>query len=273
MTPLSVFVTTFNNARTLDACLTSVAFADEIVVLDSFSSDDTVAMAENHGARVFQHRFMGYGPQKQMALEKTTHEWVLLLDADEMLSPQLQEELRDLLARGPRADGYLIPRLEQQYWRMCGPQVRLNNYLRFFKRSKGHVTDMPIHAAPRVQGQLEILKSPFFHFGETDIDTKVAKINHYSTGLVADKVARGQKPNPFVFVIYPPFYFLRSYVFKRGFTNGWIGFINSVIVSFYVFLKYAKLYEHHQFEKYGSSLMPKGAPPMPREYQNRTDDA
>ncbi len=273
MTPLSVFVTTFNNARTLDACLGSVAFADEIVVLDSFSTDETVAIAENHGARVFRHEFMGYGPQKQMALEATKFEWVLLLDADEMLSPQLCEEIKALLACGPRADGYLLPRLEQQYWRMCGPGVRLNNYLRFFRRSKGRVTDMPIHAAPRVEGRLEVLKSPFFHFGETDIETKVAKINHYSSGLVEDKVARGKRPNPFILVFYPPLYFVRSYVFKRGFTNGWIGFINSVVVSFYVFLKYAKLYEHYQFQKHGSSLMPEGAPPMPREYRSQAPDS
>ena len=88
-----------------------------------------------------------------------------------------------------------------------------------------------------------------------------------TTGLVTDKVRKGTRPNPLVLVVYPPLYFVRSYFFKRGFMNGWIGFMNSVIVSFYVFMKYAKLYEYHQFERYGRSLMPEGAPPLPSEYE------
>lgn len=269
-TQLSVFVTTFNNGRTLDACLASVGFADEIVVLDSFSTDETLEIARRHGAVVHQHEFLGYGPQKQMALEHTSHRWVLLLDADEALSPELAGEIRALLEMGPDADGYTIPRLEQQYWRMCGSGVRLNRYLRLFDSAKGRVSDMPVHAAPEVDGRIAPLAAPFYHFGETDIHTKVDKLNHYSTGLVADKVAHGRRPSPLILIFYPPLYFLRSYVLKRGFTNGWIGFINSVIVSFYVFMKYAKLYEHHQFERYGRSLMPEGAPPLPREYRPST---
>jgi len=270
MTKLSVFVTTFNNGRTLGACLASVSWADEIVVLDSFSTDETLAVAERYGARIFQHEFMGYGPQKQMALEKTRYDWVLLLDADEALSPELETEVRALLRRGPQADGYEIQRLEQQYWRMCRRTVRLNRYLRLFNRHRGRVTDMPVHAAPTVDGRVARLGAPFYHFGETDIHTKVDKLNHYSTGLVSDKVSRGRRPNPFILVFYPPLYFVRSYFFKRGFTNGWIGFINSVIVSFYVFLKYAKLYEHYQFEKHGRSQMPPNAPPYPHEYKAST---
>ena len=270
MTRLSAFVTTFNNGRTLDACLASVAWADEIVVLDSFSTDETLDVAARHGATIHQHEFLGYGPQKQLALEKTRHEWVLLLDADEALSPELEREIRALLERGPDHDGYEIPRLEQQYWRMCRRTVRLNRYLRLFNRHRGRLGDMPVHAAPIVEGRIGRLEAPFYHFGETDIHTKVDKLNHYSTGLVADKVSRGRKPNPLILLVYPPFYFLRSYFFKRGFTNGWVGFMNSVIVSFYVFLKYAKLYEHYQFERYGRSQMPDNAPPLPREYKPTT---
>jgi len=269
MTPLSAFVTTFNNARTLGACLDSVAWADEIVVLDSFSTDDTVAIAKTRGAQVFQHEFLGYGPQKQMALEHTTNDWVLLLDADEALSPDLQREIRSLLARGPDADGYAMPRLEQQYWRMCDRRVRLNHYLRLFDKRRGRVSDLPIHAAPEVDGRVEKLRACFYHFGETDMHTKVDKLNHYSTGLVADRVAKGRRPHPIALLILPPLFFLRSYLFKRGFINGWVGFVNSVMIAFYVFLKYAKVYEHHQFEKYGSSQMPEGAPPMPREVERR----
>lgn len=267
MSKLSVFVTTYNNGRTLAVCLESVKWADEIVVLDSYSSDETLAIAERYSARIFQHEFMGYGRQKQMALEKTTHDWVLLLDADEALSAALQTVIRELLAHGPEADGYEMPRQEQSFWRMCSTRVRMNHFLRLFNKRKGRMSDMPVHAAPKVQGKIARLKAPFYHYGETDIHTKVDKINAYSTGLVADKLARGKRGNPLIMIFYPPLFFIRSYIFKRQFLDGWAGFINSVIGAFYVFLKYAKLYEHHQFEKYDSRLMPEGAPPLPRDYR------
>ncbi|HXH04229.1 MAG TPA: glycosyltransferase family 2 protein [Candidatus Competibacteraceae bacterium] len=265
MTRLSVFITTYNNGRTLRACLESVKWADEIVVLDSFSSDDTLAIAARYGARITQQPFQGYGRQKQQALELTRHPWVLLLDADEALSPQLQCEIRQLLAQGPAADGYEMPRQEQLFWRMYHPRVRMNHYLRLFRRDRGSIDDMPIHAAPRVAGRIERLQAPLYHYGETDIHTKVEKINGYSTGLVADKLARGRSANPLIMVLYPPLFFLRSYLFKRQFLNGWAGFINAATGAFYVFLKYAKLYEYHQFQKHGRRLMPEDAPPFPEE--------
>ncbi len=181
---LSVFITTYNNGRTLTACLDSIQWADEIVVLDSFSTDDTLAIAQRYGAKIAQHKFMGYGAQKRMALAMTTHNWVLLLDADEALSPGLQAEIRQLLQDGPGMDGYEIPRQEQMFWRMYNPATRMNYYLRLFDKRRGGIDDVPIHAAPKVQGRIARLKAPFYHYGETDIHTKVEKINAYSTGLV-----------------------------------------------------------------------------------------
>ena len=264
-TPLSVFITTYNNGRTLSACLDSVRWADEIVVLDSFSTDDTLAMAQHYGARISQHEFMGYGRQKQLALDKTTHDWVLLLDADEALSPDLQTEIRRLLEQEPSASGYEMPRQEQLFWRMYHPATRMNYFLRLFNKHRGHIDDMPVHAAPKVQGQIARLKAPFYHYGETGIHTKVDKINAYSTGLVADKVKKKRRGIALIMVFYPPLFFIRSYFFKRNFLNGWAGFINSTVAAFYVFLKYAKLYEYQQFADYGAKLLPEGAPPLPKQ--------
>lgn len=267
MEPLSVFITTFNNATTLPACLESVKWADEIVILDSFSTDSTPEIATRYGCQFFQHKFLGYGPQKQRALEHTRHRWVLLLDADEMLTPELAEEIRQLLATGPQADGYTLPRLEQMFWRMSSRQSRLNGFLRLFDKTRGRISEMPIHAAPQVDGQILPLKQPFYHFGETSIHVKVDKINVYSSGLVTDKQQKGQRANPWIMIVYPPLVFLRSYFLKRSCLNGWPGFMNSVVMSFYAFLKYAKLYEAAQFNRYGDSLMPPGAPPMPGQPQ------
>jgi glycosyltransferase involved in cell wall biosynthesis len=246
MERLSAFITTYNNSATLDKCLASVAWADEIVVLDSFSSDETLTIARRYGCKIHQQEFLGYGKQKQTALERTSNDWVLLLDADEMLSPELQKEIQVLLNSKPRAAGYALPRREQVFWRMNHPGVRLNYQLRLFDKRRGSVSEMPIHAAPKVEGKVERLTQPFLHFGERDIHEKVDKINAYSTGLIADKLARGRRANPFILLIYPPWVFFRSYLLKRAFLDGWAGFIASVVMSFYAFLRYAKLYEYQR---------------------------
>lgn len=270
-TMLSAFITTYNNAETLEACLRSIAWADEIVILDSISRDGTVDIAERFGCRVHQHPFQGFGAQKQMALELTTHDWVLLLDADEMLSPELAEEIRALLASGPRAAGYEMARREQLFWRMTGRGVRWNYYLRLFDKRRGRLSTDPIHAAPVVDGPVMRLRHPFHHFGERDIHAKVEKINGYSTGLVEDKRRSGRRAHPLIMLFYPPWYFFRAYVLKRAFLDGWAGFIASVVMSFYAFLKYAKRYELEQFERHGDTLLPDGAPRLERSRSVETN--
>ena len=265
MEPLSVFVTTFNNDQTLGACLESVKWADELLVLDSFSTDCTEQIAQQYGARFEQHTFLGYGPQKQLAMEMTDNRWVLLLDADEVLSQELQDEVKELLECEPEFEGYEIARQEQMFWKMASTASRLNGFLRLFDKTKARISSMPVHAAPKVEGKVGRLKNVFYHFGEADIHTKVEKVNAYSSGLVVDKVAKGKVGNPWVMVIYPPFFFVRLYFFKRNFLNGWAGFIASVTGAFYVFLKYAKLYEHRQRAKYGNRLLPPSAP----DYEQR----
>ncbi|MGI9333615.1 MAG: glycosyltransferase family 2 protein [Gammaproteobacteria bacterium] len=260
MPKLSVFVTTFNNADTLDACLGGAGFADEIVVLDSFSTDDTLDIARNHDAQIHQHRFLGYGPQKQMALEHTRYDWVLLLDADEVISPELGEEIRELMRSDPPAAGYELARREQIFWKMSSPGVRWNYYLRLFDKRHGSVSDMPIHAAPKVSGRVERLEHCFWHFGERSVHIKVDKVNQYSSGLVQDKVAKNKRANPLTLIIYPPFVFVRSFIFKRAFLDGWAGFIASVVMAFYAFLRYAKLYEHEMIRRHGANLLPGGGP-------------
>ena len=261
MKKLSAFVTTFNNSKTLAACLDAIKWADEIVLLDSFSTDNTLQIAEQYGCRIYQHEFEGYGPQKQRAMNYTRNDWVLLMDADEVLSPDLQSEIQALMQAGPEKEGYVMPRQEQLFWRMCSTSVRMNYYLRLFNKRKSYISDMPIHAAPKVDGSIGRLKAVFYHYGEINIHTKVDKMNHYSTGLVEDKIARGRKSQPWIMLLfYPPLAFLRSYIFKRNFLNGWAGFISSVTMAFYAFLKYAKLYEHEQFKKHGGSLLPDSAP-------------
>lgn len=241
--PLSAVVTTLNNAETLERCLASVAFADDLVVLDSGSSDATVEIAQKYKARIFTEPFANYSRQKQSAIDKAKHDWVLLLDADEALTDAARPLIEAALER-PRESGFRLPRREQMFWTFQHAASWINAHLRLFDRRCGGMNDVPVHAAPEVAGAVRTLHGAILlHYGEPDIRTKVDKINAYSSGLVADKLRRRQRFLGLRMLVYPPLFFVRQYFFKRYFLNGWAGFISAATGAFYVFLKYAKVYE------------------------------
>jgi glycosyltransferase involved in cell wall biosynthesis len=240
---LSVVVTTFNNAATLARCLASVAFADDLVVLDSGSTDATVEIAAKYKARIFTEPFKDYSAQKQSALDKAAHAWVLLLDADEAVTDSAAPLIERALA-APTVAGFRLPRREQMFWTFQHRWSWTNAHLRLFDRRRGRMNAVPVHAAPEVDGPARTLRGAvLLHYGEPDIRTKVDKINAYSSGLVADKLRRGQRFLGLRMLLYPPAFFLRQYFAKRYFLNGWAGFISAATGAFYVFLKYAKVYE------------------------------
>ncbi|WP_257388675.1 glycosyltransferase family 2 protein [Tahibacter caeni] len=241
--PLSLVVTTFDNAATLARCLASATWADEIVVLDSGSTDATVEIAAAHGARLFHEPFKGYAAQKQSAIDKAAHRWVLLLDADEALTDGARAAIEAAL-QAPAVAGFRLPRREQVFWTFNHAGVRLNTHLRLFDRTRVRMNTVPVHAAPETREPVATLPgAEFVHYGEPDIATKVAKINAYSTGLVEHKRGRSRRFLGARLVLYPGFFFLRQYLGKRWFLDGWAGFINAVSAGYYVFLKYAKVYE------------------------------
>ena len=240
--PLSGVVTTFDNAATLEACLASLAFCDEIVVLDSGSRDDTRAIAERFGARISVQAFQGYGPQKQAAVDLAAHDWVLLLDADEHLTDAGRATIERELA-SPRAQGYRLPRQEWLFWRWPHPATRANWQLRLFRRSRGRMNAVPVHAAPEVDGSVRDLDAPFRHYGEPRLAARVDKINRYSSGLVEHKRAKRPALLGLRLLLYPPVAFAKLYVGKRYFLNGWAGYFAARTQAFYAFLKYAKVLE------------------------------
>ncbi len=241
--PLSVVVTTLNNAATLERCLASAAWAEDLVVLDSGSTDATLDIAVRFRARLFSESFRDYSAQKQSAIDKAAHDWVLLLDADEALTGAARRAIETALQQSGVA-GFRLPRREQMFWTFQHTSSWTNAHLRLFDRRRGHMNAVPVHAAPEVDGPVRTLHDAvFLHYGEPDIRTKVDKINAYSTGLVADKLRRGQRFLGVRMLFYPPVFFVRQYVFKRYFLNGWAGFISAATGAFYVFLKYAKVYE------------------------------
>ena len=240
--PLSAVVTTFDNAATLGRCLASLAFCDETVVLDSGSHDASCDIAQAHGARIAVEPFKGYGPQKQSAIDKATHDWVLLLDADEYLTDGGREAIERELA-DPRANGFRLPRQEWLFWRWPHRGTRGNRQLRLFRRSQGGMNQVPVHAAPEVRGRVIDLDAPFRHYGEPDLAVRVEKINRYSSGLVEHTRGKRRRFIALRLLFYPALAFLKLYLGKRYFLNGWAGFFAARTQAFYAFLKYAKLLE------------------------------
>ena len=243
MTPrLSGVVTTLNNAATLEACLASLAFCDEIVLLDSGSTDATLEIARRHGARVASQPFAGYGPQKQAAIDIASGEWIVLLDADEHVSDAGRIAIERELA-APRADGYRLPRQEWLFWRWPHAGTRANWQLRLFRKARGRMNMVPVHAAPEVEGRVLDLDAPFRHYGEPRLADRVDKVNRYSSGLVEHKRGKRVRFIALRLLFYPGVAFLKLYLGKRYFLNGWAGFFAAKTQSFYAFLKYAKLLE------------------------------
>ena len=249
--PVSAVVTTYNNAATLDACLASLAFADEVLVLDSGSTDETVAIARRHGARVQVEAFKGYGPQKQHAIDLARHDWILLLDADEALAPDAAVKIAAALTQ-PAVTGFELPRRERMFWQWQHRLSKHNHHLRLFDR-RVHRMDVrdPIHAAPdRRVGRVARLDALFLHDGEPDIASKVQRIDRYSSGMAPSlAVRRSPLRLKLRLVCYPPVVLLKQLVLKRQILNGWAGWIASVSQAYYAFVKDAKALEFQRHRR------------------------
>lgn len=244
MQKLSVCLTTFNSEATIRPCIESVLWADEIIVLDSCSTDSTREILAEYPIKVVEQPWLGYAAQKQLSLDMAQHDWVFLLDSDEVLSTELQQSVRDTLAGEPTAAGYEFPRREQLFWRMSHSESRHNYFMRLFNRKRGQMNDVPIHSAFDVDGPVARIEAPLFHFSEASISVKVRKLNDWTDEISLSRFQKGKCRSPWALLLYPPFVFLRSFFLKRQFRNGWSGFIGSVCMAFYAFMKDAKGYEH-----------------------------
>jgi glycosyltransferase involved in cell wall biosynthesis len=247
MNTLSAVVTTFNNADTLPKCLESLQFCDEIIVLDSNSTDATRDIAARYSAKVFIEPFRDYGPQKQSALEKASSDWILLLDADEFLDAAAPDIVRKAIV-SRTVDGFRLPRHEWLFWQWPVSFTRPNWQLRLFRKARAVMNDVPVHAAPEVQGKLQNLVLGFYHFGEENLARRVEKVNDYSTGLLRKKKSENFMTLRVLF--YPSFVFFRFYIGKRYFLNGWAGYLAARTQSFYAFLKYAKRLERRKKQEH-----------------------
>jgi glycosyltransferase involved in cell wall biosynthesis len=260
---LTVTVITYNEAEHIAAALDSVAWADEIIVVDSGSTDGTADIARAKATRVITREWPGYSAQKNFAADQASHDWVLSMDADERVTPALAREIRELLARGPEATGYRIRRVSCY----LGKWVRSTDWfpdfqLRLYNRGAGRWNGMRIHESFRLTaGQPGQLRGELEHYAYRDISHHLKKIDAYTTLIAEQSYEEGRRTNVLSLAFHPWFAFFRNYVLRAGVKDGAVGFIVSLLNSYYVFLKLAKLWERQRADARRSAPPP---PPAPR---------
>lgn len=242
--PLSVLVTTKNEERTIRACLESVRWAEEVVVVDSGSTDGTLLIARSIADRVLDHEYENPAAQKNWALPQLTHTWTLTLDADERVSPPLQREIESVLSDAGRRDGYWIYRENYFY----GKPIRSAGWqrdkvLRLFDRTRGAYRPVVVHEEIELRGREGFLRERLLHEPYRDLDQYFEKWNRYSRWAAEDLRRRGVRASGSRLLVRPWLRFLRMYALEGGFREGRRGVVLCWLAAFSVFAKYARRWE------------------------------
>lgn len=245
MSKLSVYVIAYNDEPNMRACLESVAWADELVVVDSFSTDRTAAISREFTDKVYQHEFRGFGRLRNEAVARTTHDWVFSLDSDERMTPELKEEIRGLLDRGPAAPAYFVPRRNYflgRWIKHCGwyPDYRQPQ---LFHRARLRYREDVVHEGFDVEGRAGYLRYHVLQYPFRDLDHYLAKMDRYSDLMAQRLLQRGSRFRPHQLVTHPCFTFAKMYLARAGFLDGMPGAILSGLYAYYTFVKYAKFWE------------------------------
>jgi len=248
---LTVIVPTFNEEENLPQCLESVQWADEIMVVDSGSTDATSRIAQKHTHRILQHEYINSATQKNWAIPQATYPWVIIVDADERVTPQLRKEIEGVLHR-PRHQGYSIGRLNHFLGyplRHGGWSPKEDRNVRLFMRDRGRYEDKEVHADVVVQGTVGHLTHPFIHYSYRTLDQYFKKMEQYTQWAAMDIIKRGKPVRWHHLAIRPLGDFTRFYFMKLGLLDGLPGLIIALLSAYYVMIKYSKAWEME-----GSSL-------------------
>lgn len=238
---ISLIVITRDEERLIGQCLKSASFCDELVVVDSHSSDRTVEIARSLGAVTIARDFTNYVRQKQLALDHATSEWVLLLDADEQATDDLGREIRAAIAAPGAPDGFRIRRVLYHLGHYYTRPIYRDRPVRLFRRALGHIGGVDPHDKVVVNGRVGRLAAPILHFSYRDIADHVATINRFSTrGAAEIEPSAGAAIRMFTHAAWR---FFNFYILRGGFLDGGRGLYAAMTAAFYVFLKYAKVYE------------------------------
>lgn len=245
--PLSVAIITQNEEYRLPDCLGSVAFAAEIVVVDSGSTDRTVEIAKGFGALVYHEPWQGFGRQKQSAIDHCSQPWILVLDADERVTVELEEEIKSAIASSPPFFSYSMPR--QNFF--CGRWLRHAGWwpdrvVRLFRKGSARMSDRLVHEALVVDGQVAELCGPLQHHSNRDLSQTLEKINLYSAAGAEELHKRGVSASLFAAVTHMAWAFVKGYIFRLGMLDGGPGLVQAMTDGVNTLFKYLKLWEMGQ---------------------------
>jgi glycosyltransferase involved in cell wall biosynthesis len=244
--PITVIVPTFNEEQNIEACLESVTWADEVLVVDSLSTDRTLEIARRFAVRVIQREYINSASQKNWAIPQATHRWVMVVDADERVTPGLRDEIKALLARGPDRAGYVIRRVNH----FMGRRIRFGGWardkvLRLWDRTRGGYQVKEVHADVEVDGPVGALNHPLHHFTFRSWDSYLRKIDRYTSWGADEYLGKGRRATVWDLVLRPPARFVKRYLLQLGFLDGIPGLMITGIDTWVVFVKYARLWERN----------------------------
>ncbi len=241
MLKISATLVTLNEEFNLARALESLRCCDEIVVVDSGSHDRTTEIAKRLGALVVESDWRGYAAQKNFAAEQASHDWILSLDADEALGEALEAEIWEIKRNGPQADAYTIPRLAQYMGRwILHSGWYPDRKIRLYDRRKGRWVGEYVHESVKIDGRVAHLKSNLLHYTCDSLSQHLKTTDRYTT-LAAQEWVAQRRPTPlWRLLLSPPWAFLKTYVFQRGFQDGFEGLVIAFMAAVYVFVKYAK---------------------------------
>jgi glycosyltransferase involved in cell wall biosynthesis len=244
--PISVYIITYNNCRTIERCLKSLDWAEELIIVDSFSTDGTYEICKRYTDRAYQREWKGHREKYQYAADLTTRDWIMFVDADEEVPTELVEEIRrELNGKAEGLDGFFIYR--HTYY--LGRWIRYGGWypdgeIRLYRRDKGR-WEGGLHAKVWVDGKVGSLKNQYLHYTYRDISDQIQTIDRYSQIATEDMVNTSKSFRLMNLVFNPPFRFFKDYILKFGFLDGIPGLIIAVSTAYYAFVKHAKLWEHH----------------------------
>jgi len=242
MTKLSVVVITKNEEDNIGRCLDSVRFADELIVVDSGSTDKTVVIAESYQAKILYPQWQGFGPAKQAGVEKASGEWILSIDADEEVTPELAGEIKSKIENDNGTCGYYFKRKTKflgKWILHCGWYP--DYVLRLFQKQKGKFDNAIVHEKVVTNGPVDYLNSELLHYSYPDLEHYLKKFNRYTTMGAEEAFRNGRKAKLTDIVINPAASFVKHYFLKQGFRDGLEGFVLSSLSSMSVMVKYSKL--------------------------------
>jgi glycosyltransferase involved in cell wall biosynthesis len=253
--PLSVIVTTFNEEVHIGECIDSVLWADEVLLVDSFSTDRTLEIAREKPIRILEHTYYGSAAQKNWSLDRVENDWVLILDADERVTEELAREILDLLEKGPDKLGYYIRRTNY----LIDKPIRHSGWstdkvIRLFHRGHGRYPNRRVHADLDIPGEVPVLKEPMIHYTFRSFDQYMEKVLRYAEWGAAQGFKEGKRAGWLEVAFRPLWRFFRAYFLQLGILDGMHGLIVCSLQSMGVFLKYARLWEHWEHHRLGQPV-------------------